>query len=190
MLNKGALQQCDTPETVYNLPANRFVATTIGSPPTNFITADVRVHGDDLLLAHPAFALAAEGGRHPVPRRARSRRARTGATPAGEGPDRLPARRRPRLRRRRQTDARSPRRCRWSNPSAAKPSSICIVGGDLVKAVVPPTQRFEERRHVWLGFDPERTHLFDRAHRAAHLHDWAGRAVRLSGGRSLSDCAS
>ena len=27
------------PDAIYNLPANRFVATVIGSPPTNFIPA-------------------------------------------------------------------------------------------------------------------------------------------------------
>ena len=41
VLNRGRLQQCDIPDAIYSLPANRFVATVIGSPPTNFITADV-----------------------------------------------------------------------------------------------------------------------------------------------------
>ena len=38
VLNRGRLQQCDIPDAIYSLPANRFVATVIGSPPTNFIT--------------------------------------------------------------------------------------------------------------------------------------------------------
>lgn len=37
VMKDGVLQQCDTPENVYNKPANRFVAGFIGSPPMNFI---------------------------------------------------------------------------------------------------------------------------------------------------------
>src|SRR5437660_5532527 len=37
VLNKGVLQQVDTPENVYEHPANRFVASFIGSPTMNFL---------------------------------------------------------------------------------------------------------------------------------------------------------
>jgi multiple sugar transport system ATP-binding protein len=37
----GVLQQCDEPETVYNRPANKFVAGFIGAPPMNFIPGTV-----------------------------------------------------------------------------------------------------------------------------------------------------
>ena len=42
VLRKGVLQQVDTPEAVYHVPANRFVATVVGSPPMNFV--DARSH--------------------------------------------------------------------------------------------------------------------------------------------------
>ena len=64
VLNRGVLQQCDVPDAIYSLPANRFVATVIGSPPTNFITADVSRSNGDLLVAHPVFALRAAGAGH------------------------------------------------------------------------------------------------------------------------------
>jgi multiple sugar transport system ATP-binding protein len=38
VLNHGVLQQVDTPDNVYQRPANQFVATFIGSPRMNFIT--------------------------------------------------------------------------------------------------------------------------------------------------------
>lgn len=38
IINKGVVQQIDTPLNVYNHPANLFVATFIGSPSMNFIT--------------------------------------------------------------------------------------------------------------------------------------------------------
>ncbi len=37
LLEKGVLQQLDTPANIYNRPANLFVAGFIGSPPMNFI---------------------------------------------------------------------------------------------------------------------------------------------------------
>lgn len=41
VMKDGVLQQCDTPETVYNSPANKFVAGFIGAPPMNFLDAKV-----------------------------------------------------------------------------------------------------------------------------------------------------
>ncbi|MEM1582279.1 MAG: ABC transporter ATP-binding protein [Candidatus Bathyarchaeia archaeon] len=37
VMNKGKLLQYDTPENIYNYPANKFVAGFIGSPPMNFL---------------------------------------------------------------------------------------------------------------------------------------------------------
>ncbi len=41
VMDKGVIQQFDTPETLYNEPANMFVAGFIGSPQMNFIDASV-----------------------------------------------------------------------------------------------------------------------------------------------------
>jgi multiple sugar transport system ATP-binding protein len=48
VLRRGVLQQVDTPRTLYELPANLFVAGFIGSPPMNFMPAVVE--GDLLRL--------------------------------------------------------------------------------------------------------------------------------------------
>lgn len=50
VMDRGVLQQCDTPEGVYNRPSNRFVAGFVGSPPMNFIDASL-VEADGRLLA-------------------------------------------------------------------------------------------------------------------------------------------
>ena len=42
LLRKGALQQVGTPRELYERPVNLFVAGFIGSPPMNFLPADVR----------------------------------------------------------------------------------------------------------------------------------------------------
>jgi multiple sugar transport system ATP-binding protein len=41
LLDKGVLQQLDTPATIYNAPANLFVAGFIGSPPMNFLEGEL-----------------------------------------------------------------------------------------------------------------------------------------------------
>jgi len=50
IIDRGVLQQCDTPEGVYSKPGNRFVAGFVGSPPMNFIDASL-VEADGRLLA-------------------------------------------------------------------------------------------------------------------------------------------
>jgi multiple sugar transport system ATP-binding protein len=55
VLNKGVLQQVDTPENIYEHPINRFVASFIGSPTMNMLECSPNGDGD--------MSLAAEGWR-------------------------------------------------------------------------------------------------------------------------------
>ncbi|MFL5953210.1 MAG: ABC transporter ATP-binding protein [Gaiellaceae bacterium] len=48
VLNKGVVQQVDTPDTLYRRPANTFVAGFIGSPAMNFLRG--RVEGDGVVV--------------------------------------------------------------------------------------------------------------------------------------------
>jgi multiple sugar transport system ATP-binding protein len=41
VMNKGVIQQCADPMTVYDQPVNKFVASFIGSPPINFMTGTI-----------------------------------------------------------------------------------------------------------------------------------------------------
>jgi multiple sugar transport system ATP-binding protein len=61
VMRDGVLQQCDEPETVYNLPANKFVAGFIGSPPMNFLAAKLE---NGVLNVGP-FQIAVPSG-HPA----------------------------------------------------------------------------------------------------------------------------
>jgi multiple sugar transport system ATP-binding protein len=45
VMKGGVIQQLDDPDTVYHRPANRFVASFLGSPPMNFIPGDVISEG-------------------------------------------------------------------------------------------------------------------------------------------------
>lgn len=58
ILDQGELQQVGTPETVYNKPANRFVADFIGSPSMNFF--DVFLQGNTLVGDDFEYSLSEE----------------------------------------------------------------------------------------------------------------------------------
>jgi multiple sugar transport system ATP-binding protein len=61
VLDEGTIQQIGTPDEIYDLPANRFVAGLFGSPPMNFLDAElghengtVKVRVGGLALSLPA----------------------------------------------------------------------------------------------------------------------------------------
>lgn len=55
LMHKSVLQQIDTPDVIYNRPANTFVASFIGSPSMNIV--DAQVDGDYLRLSGQAVKL-------------------------------------------------------------------------------------------------------------------------------------
>ncbi|MHB8637841.1 MAG: ABC transporter ATP-binding protein [Fimbriimonadaceae bacterium] len=57
IMRDGLLQQCDEPEKVYALPANKFVAGFIGSPPMNFLAATIVQDGAKLFVDATDFKL-------------------------------------------------------------------------------------------------------------------------------------
>lgn len=55
LMNQGKLQMVDTPEKVYNRPANIFTAKFIGSPPTNIV--DIDYHNGKIIIGKQLFPL-------------------------------------------------------------------------------------------------------------------------------------
>lgn len=155
VLNKGVLQQCATPDEIYHRPANQFVATVVGSPPTNFIPAEVTWCDGELCASHPAFILTARGADHPL-------------LAALGGKDGLPARIIVGIR---PEDMQVQAVQTAPDDLPAQISVIEPLGGETVvdlhlgphtiKAVTPAEQQWTEGQPVWLRFDPERIHLFD-----------------------------
>ena len=58
VMNKGKVQQIDTPDTIYHHPANVFVATFIGSPAMNVVKA--RIEGTKIVIGECAIEIPAE----------------------------------------------------------------------------------------------------------------------------------
>jgi multiple sugar transport system ATP-binding protein len=57
VMNKGLLQQLDTPQNLYDRPNNLFVAGFIGSPAMNFFPAHIRKDGNNLYVDLDGTAL-------------------------------------------------------------------------------------------------------------------------------------
>lgn len=57
VLNKGILQQLDTPQNLYDHPDNMFVAGFIGSPAMNFFPAHLRQQGTEIMVDTGVFSV-------------------------------------------------------------------------------------------------------------------------------------
>ncbi len=63
VMNFGVLQQLDTPQQLYDFPANKFVAGFIGSPAMNFFDAKVVGTREDLKIDAGSFQIPAPSDR-------------------------------------------------------------------------------------------------------------------------------
>lgn len=155
VLNRGVLQQCEVPDVIYNLPANRFVATIVGSTPTNFIPAAVVVEDGSVLVEHSAFKLRAAGDSHPLRAAFEAAGGVPSKTLVGVRPEDVLVSSRP-------TDEHViPAQVSVIEPLGMETVVELHLASDLIKAVVPPTQRLDEGEYVWLQFEPSRIHFFD-----------------------------
>jgi multiple sugar transport system ATP-binding protein len=60
VLNFGEIQQFDTPERIFNLPSNRFVANFVGEPSMNFLPCSIRQDGKNFSVEGDGFQVAIE----------------------------------------------------------------------------------------------------------------------------------
>lgn len=68
VLNKGVVQQVDTPENIYDHPINIFVASFIGSPTMNMLDCGVTGEGGEMLTAEGWQMPLTEKGRGAIKR--------------------------------------------------------------------------------------------------------------------------
>jgi multiple sugar transport system ATP-binding protein len=147
VLNEGAVQQIDTPEIIYHRPANRFVATVIGSPPMNFVPVAVDASNGALRLVHELFAVESKDAGRQNLRSGAS--AFVGVRPedvsivaSGQG---IPA----------QVYA--------TEPLGGETVVDITVAGRVMKALAPPTLDLAVDDSVGMSLDPKRLHVFDEA---------------------------
>src|SRR2546430_447184 len=160
LMNKGVLQQYHGPRTLYDRPANRFVASFIGSPPINLVSCDLVDGG----------ILDAGDFRLPLPERLAGalQEASTAEVVLGIRPQDLGG------------SVRMPPegggKFLSRSPSAPAPAEIYTteplgdstildlkIGDKLLKALVGATFEGDTGTKVVIRFPPERIHLFHRS---------------------------
>jgi multiple sugar transport system ATP-binding protein len=149
VLREGVIQQIDHPENVYHRPANRFVATVVGSPPMNFIPATATAEGGTLKVAHERFALttSAPGFSGGQAEKLRSGSCWVGVRPedvhvvtdGGEGLDAT---------------------VYVTEPLGGETVVDLSFGDRVVKALAPPTLSLTSDQAVRIRIDPKRMHVF------------------------------
>jgi multiple sugar transport system ATP-binding protein len=137
VLGHGRVQQIAPPETVYNSPANTFVATTVGTTPMNLIPVTATARDGGVELAAASFALR---GGFELPSGPASFGARPeDVTIGGSGPL---------------------ARVIAVEPLGGETIVDLELDGHIVKAMLPPGTAPAPDELVPIGFDLARVHVF------------------------------
>jgi multiple sugar transport system ATP-binding protein len=148
VLREGVVQQVDTPENVYHRPANRFVATVVGSPPMNFILCTVGARNGALQLKHDLFEVEVK-----------TRGLALGQTLA-EGAECLLGVRPEDVRVRATGEDAFAATVYTSEPLGGETVVDLQLGHTLVKALAPPSVTVAQDAKVMVALDPARLHVF------------------------------
>ena len=144
VLRDGAIQQVATPETAYHRPANRFVATVIGSPPMNFLPATAETVNGALRVLHESFRLEAAAGAGHLQSGASCF---VGIRPEDVrielGADGIPA------------------AVYATEPLGGETVVDVTIGDRVLKVLAPPALHLEAGSPVRVSLDPRRLHVFD-----------------------------
>jgi multiple sugar transport system ATP-binding protein len=150
VLREGVIQQIDAPEKIYHEPANRFVATVVGSPPMNFMPAQGSWSNGTLRVSHDAFELHAPVG--PAAAAARTALPDGGGCWIGVRPEDVhiePA-----------GDVGIAATVYVTEPLGGETVVDLLIGERVVKALAPATLVFEQDQKVTVRLDPRRLHVF------------------------------
>jgi ABC-type sugar transport system ATPase subunit len=143
VLQEGSLQQVDTPENVYHRPANRFVATVIGSPPMNFLPAKVDHSNGTARLIHPSFVVEIARGVQLGAGAACTIGIRPEDIRVVEGSRGIPA------------------RVYATEPLGGETVVDLTFGDRVFKVLAPPALGFSPDDTIRIELDPQRLHVFD-----------------------------
>ena len=149
VMEGGVLQQYDTPERVFEAPANTFVAGFVGSPAMNLV--DARLAGGD-----GALRVEAEGWSLPLDAEndARARGAGGGAVVIGARHSSLTLHTH-------EAPGLVPGRVYTVEPTGDLTYAHVLLGKTTFVVSADPQLRLRADQPVWIGFDQARLHLFD-----------------------------
>ena len=145
VMNAGQIQQVATPLELYRRPANRFVASFIGSPPMNFLPVQINT---PLLVTHPDFRLTLPGEWEDTLRAYDGQPATLGIRPEHMN-----------------LSSPAPKNLQVNvNRIEALGSETYLTvqfGDTLLQVRVEPDRTFDLGEELWLAIAPDKVHLFD-----------------------------
>src|SRR4051812_41501468 len=150
VMNRGDLQQYDSPAQVFAHPANMFVASFIGSPAMSLIPLEVSTTAGNAVLS------GAEGWNLPLsPANARkAERATTRKIVLGARHSTIKLHTGP-------VPGATPAKAYTVEPTGDVTFVQAFLSGAIVNISVPPDTPVVPDQQIWLEFDQERMHLFD-----------------------------
>ncbi len=152
ILNKGALEQLDTPEEVYDHPMSMFVAGFIGSPPMNFIDCTFKEEKKTGFLDAGAFTLSlSENLKKAIKKKAKGPEIVLGFRPE----DVTIHKKRPRA-------ESITAEIYVTEPLGAEVIVDLKVGDQLVKVRISPGLKLKMGEKVYITLDKDKIHIFDR----------------------------
>jgi len=151
VMNDGELQQIGSPDDIYVQPINTFVGGFIGSPPMNFVDCSF-VERKNAQLDAGIFTFAvSDDVRRIVKAKATSSELMLGVRPEdimldrkGKSPESIEA------------------NVYVVEPLGSEIITSLKVGENLIKAKTPPDSEFQIGEKVWVTFNKDKMHLFDR----------------------------
>jgi multiple sugar transport system ATP-binding protein len=146
VMRQGAILQVDTPDGIYERPANRFVAGFLGAPPMNFIDGELTAGAGGLAFACSGLRLPiAVGGS-----RRQGRKVTLGVRPEDVTVDGNGA-------------AGIRGRIALISPLGSEQYVSVAIGGGEIVVRLPKSRRVTAGDMIELGVDPDRLHVFDHA---------------------------
>ena len=153
VLREGVVQQVDAPENIYHSPANRFVATVVGSPPMNFIAVKVTNANGKLRAQHASFVVESLGDTGD----SLNQLEEGGVCYVGIRPEDVTIV---------QQGEGIPTTVYATEPLGGETIVDLELGRQVIKSIAPPTVNLQTDARIAIRLDAQRIHVFDAAGRA------------------------
>jgi multiple sugar transport system ATP-binding protein len=148
IMRNGEIMQIGSPEDVYERSANLFVADFIGTPPTNFIDAEIKRENGSTHLTNPYFDMTL------TPEITTLFKAydRTNLT-IGVRPENIILTD--------QAGATFSAECLVAEPQGSHQVIAFELGDKIIKVIAPPAPKIKSGETIHLAFEPESIRFFD-----------------------------
>jgi len=158
VIDHGKLTQYDATEVVYNHPKNLFVAGFVGSPPMNFIDCIFEEKEGRAFLNAKSFALDVSNLKNEIKKRSTSSELILGVRPSDVS-----------LHKSRPPEENIEAEVYTIEPMGIEAVIDLKVGEHLIKSKVRATFKVDVGQKVWMIFDKNRIHIFDKKTKEAIL---------------------